>query len=436
MLYFAALFRPASAQEKQLMNIDTAVIRAEPHAELASVLKRNARTIIDRWCRLAQEKQPSAKRVHYIVLRDELPAFLETMAQALEADGRPDAQPYHSAREHGEQRWENGWSVTELVRDYQLLRLVILESLEENLGRPVYYREAMAVGVFIDDAVGASVARYVAARDDDVLTAQRERLEAVADLSRRKDEFLAILGHELRNPLAPIRNSIVILRKLLAAPHAAVASSIDVLDRQSNHLCRLVDDLLDLARISRGEFELRKSRFDVRSAVEQALQVTEPLIASRNHRLVAALPAVPLFLEADPNRITQVVANLLTNAAKYTKPGGMIRLSVAAEAGDIVISVSDNGVGIAPEMLSRVFELFARIDQPQTEGVDGLGIGLTLVQRLIQQHGGSITAHSGGLGLGSEFVVRLAGDSAGLAGADAEPLLVIRKIPSPREGGQ
>lgn len=419
------------------MNIDTEVIRAESHVEIASVLQRNARSIVDRWCRLAQDNQPSAQRVHYAVLRDELPPFLEAMGRALEAEGRPGAEPFRQAKEHGTQRWENGWSLAELVRDYQLLRLVVLESLEENLERPLYYRESMAIGVFIDDAVAASVSRYVAARDDELRTAERERVQAIADLSRRKDEFLAILGHELRNPLAPIRNSVAILRKVLASPHPAVASSIDVLDRQSDHLRRLVDDLLDLARISRGEFELRKTRFDVRNAVEQALQVTESLMASRNHRLEAALPAAPLYLEADSNRITQVVANLLTNAAKYTKPGGMIRLAVTPDAGDIVIRVKDDGIGIAPEMLSRVFELFARVDQPQSAGADGLGIGLTLVQRLVQQHGGSITAHSEGLGRGAEFVVRLPCDkAAGPEPTGAEPLLIIRQIPEDSAKGR
>jgi signal transduction histidine kinase len=410
------------------MAIDTEIIRAEPHVEIGAVLQGNAKAIVERWCRLAQDQQPSAHRVHVAVLRDELPGFLEAIGEALKHEGRGGVEPYRKAKEHGEQRWENGWSVTELVRDYQLLRVVVLETLEENLRRPLYYRESLAVGVFIDDAVATSVARYVSARDDDRRVAERDRLEAIADLSRRKDEFLAILGHELRNPLAPIRNSIVILRKLLAAPHPAVASSIDVLDRQSDHLCRLVDDLLDLARISRGEFELRKARFDVRTCVDQALQTTEALIASREHRLEAAVPATPLFIHADPNRITQVIANLLSNAAKYTKPGGTIRLTLTPEAGAVVIRVRDNGVGIAPEMLSHVFELFARIDQPQTEGVDGLGIGLTLVQRLVQQHGGTISAHSDGAGHGAEFVVRLPGDDA--SGEPPAALLVIKKIPA------
>ncbi|HEV7803190.1 MAG TPA: sensor histidine kinase [Burkholderiales bacterium] len=409
------------------MDMDTDVIRAEPHAEIGSLLQRNANAIVDRWCKAARDETTAAQRVHQVVLRDDLPAFLDAMGRALAQAGRPDSEPVSNAKQHGSQRWDSGWSVTELVRDYQLLRLVVLEFLEENLARPLYYREALAVGVFIDDAIAASIARYVADRDEHLRRIDAERVQVLSDLSRRKDEFLAILGHELRNPLAPIRNSVEVMRRLLDQPHPAVASSLDVLDRQSQQLCRLVDDLLDLARISRGEFELRMTRFDVRTAIEQALQMTEPLIATRQHRLDVAMPAAPLYLNADPSRITQIVANLLTNAAKYTEPGGKISLAVEAEGTEVVIRVRDNGIGISPDMLSRVFELFARVDQPQTGGLDGLGIGLTLVQRLAQQHGGSITANSAGLGHGAEFTVRLPTDF----GADADSLetkLVIRPV--------
>jgi len=415
------------------MSIDTEVIRAESHVEIGALLQRNADAIIDRWCRAARSEEAVARHVHHEVLRDDLPAFLDAMGRALKQSGEPDASPHRKAREHGSQRWDSGWSVTELVRDYQLLRLVILEYLEDNLGRPLYYRESMAVGVYIDDAVAASIGRYSADRDEHLRKVEQERIEALADLSRRKDEFLAILGHELRNPLAPIRNSLAVMRKVLVAPHPAVVSSLEVMDRQSEQLCRLVDDLLDLARISRGEFELRKTRFDVRTAVEQALQMCEPLVNARQHQLEAALPGAALFLEADPNRVTQIIANLLSNAAKYTEPGGVIRLKVELDTGDVVVRVRDNGIGIAPEMLLRVFELFARVDQPQSRGLDGLGIGLALVQRLAQQHGGSITASSAGLGKGSEFVVRLPADASRAAGANAgserEPLLVIKQVP-------
>ena len=389
------------------MNIATEAVRAEPHAEIGNLLQRHAHAIIDRWCEVARDEQRAAQRAHHVILRDELPAFLDAIGRALKASGTPDSAPLRSAKEHGDQRWDNGWSLTDLVRDYQLLRLVILDFLEDNLGRPLYYREGMAVGVLIDDAIAASIGRYVAHRDEALRLTERERATALEDLSRRKDEFLAILGHELRNPLAPIRNSLAVLRKVVASDHPAVATSLDVLDRQSQQLGRLVDDLLDIARISRGEFELRKSRIDLRAPVEQALNMTEDLVRSRGHTLHLSLSEAPLHLEADAQRIAQIVANLLTNAAKYTEPGGNIWLTVAREEHGAVIRVRDDGIGIVSDMLARVFELFARADQSHATGREGLGIGLALVQRLVHQHGGTISARSEGLGHGAEFVVRL-----------------------------
>jgi signal transduction histidine kinase len=415
------------------MDIATRVIRAEPHTEIGSLLQRDAAAIVNRWCHIAEHEQAGAKRVHYAELRDDLPAFIEAMGRALTQAGEAGTVPKRQAKEHGAQRWDSGWSVTELVRDYQLLRVVIVEYLEENLDRPLYYRETLAVGVFIDDAVEASVGRYVTERDEHLRALETQRIEALADLSRRKDEFLAILGHELRNPLAPIRSSLSVLRKVLKEPHPAVASSLDVMERQSEQLCRLVDDLLDLARISRGEFELRSTRFDVRGAIEQATQMTEELIASRRHRLEVLVPATPLLVLADASRVCQIVANLLSNAAKYTEPGGMIRLEVRRDANDIVITVQDNGIGIAPDMISKVFELFARVDQPETRALEGLGIGLALVHRLAQQQGGSIAAASAGLGRGAEFTVRLPAASDAAAAEHAGSQLVITQVSTTRD---
>ncbi|HET7159705.1 MAG TPA: HAMP domain-containing sensor histidine kinase, partial [Burkholderiales bacterium] len=317
-----------------------------------------------------------------------------------------------------------------LVSDYQILRLVVLEFLEEHLSRPLYQRETLAVGVFIDDAISASIACYIDHRDAHQRTLESDRVQALADLSRRKDEFLAILGHELRNPLAPIRNSLMVIRKVLSDPPPAVASSLDVMERQSAQLLRLVDDLRDVARINRGEFELRTSRFDLRTAIEQALQMTQPLINAKAHQLSVSLPEAALEIEADLSRVTQIVSNLLTNAAKYTEPGGQLSLRVEGDAREVVIRVRDNGIGIAPDMLDRVFELFARVEQPEGAGPDGLGIGLSLVQRLAQQHGGTITAHSRGLGHGSELIVRLPrkGGNAALTDPSQQSRLLITPI--------
>src|SRR5687767_4056163 len=169
------------------MKIDTEVIRAESHAEIGTLIQVNAPGIVDRWCGVARDEQTAAQRVHYEVLRDELPAFLQGMGRALRETGDGAARAQHRmAAEHGEQRWENGWSLTEVVRDYQLLRLVILDFLEENLARPLYYRESMAVGVHVDDAIAASIARHVAHSDQRAIASERERADALEDLSRRK----------------------------------------------------------------------------------------------------------------------------------------------------------------------------------------------------------------------------------------------------------
>ncbi|HEX2828292.1 MAG TPA: HAMP domain-containing sensor histidine kinase [Burkholderiales bacterium] len=402
------------------MDLAPYALRAEPHREIGAVLKRDSSLIVDRWIKLAETQHPGAPRVHYAALRDALPEFIESVGRALEQSGPPTSTPRREAKAHGEQRWEHGWSLSELIRDYQLLRVALLDYLEDALKRPLLYREAMAVGIFIDDAVDASIGRYIEHRDAQQRTNDAERAAALEELSRRKDEFLAILGHELRNPLAPIRNSLEVVRKLVDSSHPAVAKSLEVLDRQSRQLGRLVDDLLDLARIGRGEFELRIERFDLRRAIDQALQVVDPLVKERNHRMSVALPANAIHVDADFARVTQIVGNLLSNAVKYTDADGYISLALHEDGGNAVIAVRDNGIGIAPEKLERVFELFARVHEPHS-GRDGLGIGLALVQRLVQQHGGSISASSDGPGLGAQFEVRLPLRAR-------EPLIVIEKV--------
>jgi signal transduction histidine kinase len=405
-----------------MTKIDTTAVRAEPHFEIGTLLQQEAHAIVDRWCALARDEQRAAKRAHQVVLRDELPEFLELVGTSLTKHGASGRAPQNAAKAHGSQRWESGWSLSELVRDYQLLRLVVLEFLEEKLRRPLYYRETMAVGIFIDDAIEASIERYVTHREDALKRGEDERARMLIEASRRRDEFLAILGHELRNPLAPIRNSLAVIRAIVDSTHPAVATSLDVLDRQSRQLGRLVDDLLDLARISRGQFELRLSRIDVRDAIEQALETTRELVRARSQKLHVSLPAEPVYAIADPERVTQIAANLLSNASKYSDADNNVWLAVEAADGCAVIRVRDDGIGIAPEMLATVFELFARVDASPSVPREGLGIGLALVQRLVEQHGGTITAHSDGPGRGSEFAVRLPSE------VETERMLVIRQM--------
>ncbi|HEY0554011.1 MAG TPA: response regulator, partial [Thermoanaerobaculia bacterium] len=245
-------------------------------------------------------------------------------------------------------------------------------------------------------------ARELLARVGGTLALARARREA----DRRKDEFLATLAHELRNPLAPIRNGLQILRLAKDDP-AAEESARAMIERQVQQMVRLIDDLLDLSRISRGKIELRRERIALEAAVQSAVETSRPLIEKSGHRLTLDLPAEPLFVDADLTRLSQVVANLLNNAAKYTEPGGDIRLAVTGGESGVTISVLDNGVGIPAPMLPQVFEMFTQVDRSLERSQGGLGIGLTLVKRLVEMHGGTVEARSGGHGLGSEFLIRL-----------------------------
>ncbi len=230
--------------------------------------------------------------------------------------------------------------------------------------------------------------------------------EALRENDRRKDEFLATLAHELRNPLAPIRNSLQILK--MPRLDAAIAErSREMMERQVHHLVRLVDDLLDVSRVMRGKIELRKERVELASVVARAVETVQSLIEAQGHQLMVSLPPESLPLEADPVRLSQVVGNLLTNAAKYTEAGGRIRLTAQREGGEVVLRVRDTGIGIAPDMLPKVFDLFVQVDHSATRSQGGMGIGLTLVKNLVEMHHGTVEARSDGLGKGSEFVVRL-----------------------------
>ena len=237
----------------------------------------------------------------------------------------------------------------------------------------------------------------------------------IQEADRRKDEFLAMLAHELRNPLAPLLNSLHLLG--LGADDDSTAEQIrGVAERQARHLARLVDDLLDVSRISNGKIQLRRGPLDLRAAISRALETVRPLVESRHHELTTSLPPDPVPLLADAARLEQILANLLNNAAKYTEPGGRIALEVARDGDDAVMRIRDSGIGIAPELLPRVFDLFTQEDRSLDRSQGGLGIGLTLVRRLVELHGGSVTATSAGVGQGSEFVVRLPAGTSPEAG--------------------
>ena len=255
----------------------------------------------------------------------------------------------------------------------------------------------------IRDAAGRVVGICGQAND----ITERRRAEADVQLaSRRKDEFLATLAHELRNPLAPIRNGLEIL-KLAQAPQAPAQRTLSLMDRQLSHLVRLVDDLLDVGRISAGKVRVDMRPIALRDAIMRSVEATQPLIDARQHRLVIHLPSEDVRVEGDLDRLAQVFANLLSNAAKYTERGGRIEISAVAQPDQVVVSVIDNGIGIPAHDLSRVFELFSQVRAHQNHWEGGLGIGLALVHRLVALHGGSVEVDSAGAGQGSAFRVRL-----------------------------
>ena len=226
------------------------------------------------------------------------------------------------------------------------------------------------------------------------------------DADRRKDEFLATLAHELRNPLAPIRQA-ALISKAPTATDAQKRWSHDVIDRQVQHMSLLLDDLLDISRVTRGTLALRMQSTDLATVIESAVETARPTIDSKRHVLSVDIPTEPVSFTADPLRVAQVLSNLLTNAAKYTDPEGQIRLAAHCQGDDVVIRVADSGIGISAATLPRVFNMFSQVHSNTDRSEGGLGIGLSLAKGLIELHGGTIEASSAGLGCGSEFTVRL-----------------------------
>jgi PAS domain S-box-containing protein len=286
-----------------------------------------------------------------------------------------------------------------------------------DLGRPWYSETgeyAGMVGVVFD------------------IDARRRAEEAVEEASRRKDQFLATLAHELRNPLTPISNALQVWPHIEGKPEES-SRLRGVMERQVRQMARLIDDLLDVSRITRGRIDLRRSRLDLSLAVQEAVEALKPFIDSNAHRLVVELPEESVYIQADIGRLVQVFGNLLHNAAKYTAPGGEIRIVARQERDAAIVMIRDNGLGIPVGMLTEVFEMFAQVDQSLGRAHGGMGIGLTLAKSLVELHGGSIEARSEGLGHGSEFEVRLpAIPSETSHAAVAQPLAGALLLPSHR----
>jgi PAS domain S-box-containing protein len=301
------------------------------------------------------------------------------------------------------------------VADFHVDRQVIQDALERlrsgqrlnDYEARIRCKDGMIKDVLIDSSGLWENGRFIYTRCFTRDVTDRKRAEqALREADRRKDEFLAILAHELRNPLAPIRNSLHILR-LVTHGDATAEKVGELMERQVDHMVRLVDDLLEVSRITRGKIELRTEQVEVISIVRSAVETSRALIEAAHHELKVEVPSEPLVIEGDPVRLTQVFANLLNNAAKYTDDGGHIRLQARRDRGEVVIAVCDDGTGIPRDMLPRVFDLFAQGSRSSSRAQGGLGIGLTLVKMLVELHGGSVEAKSRGVGYGSEFAIRL-----------------------------
>ncbi len=318
----------------------------------------------------------------------------------------------------GKELWEIG-----LFRDIEQSRAAYRELQAKGYVRyenlPLESRSGHKVEVeFVSNVYGENSHQVVQCNVRDITERSRlqrqvqEQAAALADLDRRKDEFLAMLSHELRNPLTPILNAALLLRlhsnrnRLHGIENPVLQQSATIIERQVGQLARIVDELLEVSRITTGRIQLQRERIALAVVVENAAATVRSLIDQRKHELTVSLPPQAIWLDADAARLEQVVVNLLTNAAKYTDPGGHVWVTLQQEGEEAVLRVRDTGVGIAPEVLPRIFDLFTQAERSLDRSQGGLGIGLALVQRLVEMHGGTVTASST-LGQGSEFVVRL-----------------------------
>jgi len=278
-------------------------------------------------------------------------------------------------------------------------------------GRPVDISVTISP---VRNETGQIVGASKVARD---ISLQKRALRELEEAGERKNEFLALLAHELRNPLGPIRHAVNILRaRTPSADELQWATSI--IDRQTEHMTRLVEDLLDVSRITRGTIELRRERVDIASVLKAAVEASSALIERSHHQLTVTHPAEPLYVDGDATRLMQIVTNLLDNAAKYTDPGGRILVSGEREGDMAVIRVKDSGIGISSELLPRIFEMFTQAGMSLDRAQGGLGVGLSLVERLVKLHGGTVSAYSAGAGKGSQFTIRL-------------PAAQVQKAPEP-----
>jgi signal transduction histidine kinase/ActR/RegA family two-component response regulator len=383
---------------------------------LVQHLRASREEIVHRWLETVlttAHKAPAARGLAQVHLRNHIPALLEQIETTVADEATPGVET--EARVHGSQRWEHGFLVDELIGELSALRLVVLNQIEkyveteDGLSALEGVRVSKRVADVIDRTARASASQFVM----DALT-QRQAVEGKLEaanqelqtVGEQKDRFLAMLSHELRNPLAPILSAVEVLKRNGPA-EPRLERAREIIERQALHQARLLDDLLDIHRVTQGKITLRPEIIDLKAAVAQAIESSLPNAEAKGLALEVEQPDPPLPVEVDPVRTVQIVTNLLNNAIRYTSPPGRITLTLRREDGQATVRVRGTGIGIAAVMLPRVFDLFAQADTSLDRPQGGLGVGLALAKRLVALQGGSIQAHSDGLGKGSEFIVRL-----------------------------
>jgi signal transduction histidine kinase len=410
---------------------------AASQVAFAQHLRASVEAIIQRWREAvcANPAVPSAQRLSDDDLTDHLPPLLECIALSLEGKAIPELEA--ESREHGSQRRRLGYDIAEVLREHAVLRQTLLDWLSAYAGGRdarggLNDEEQAAVRWELVDVIDRSGQAAASRYHEEALAERRALEEALEAADHRKDEFLALVAHELRNPLAVTSNALHVLRQS-RPDQPAWARALNAVDRQVRYQVRLVDDLLDISRIIRGKIELRTTPLDLVQLVRQTADDTRGAITDAGLTLNLELPDQPVPVEGDPIRLSQVLTNLLVNAIKFTDPGGAVTVSVASGQWAVVseghntplspplpelttdhcplttavLTVRDTGIGIAPEMLPHVFEPFTQVEGSRERSQEGLGLGLSLVKGLVELHGGQVRAESAGIGHGSAFILRL-----------------------------
>lgn len=386
------------------MSVDPQVLRTASFAEIGAVISQNVEILIDRWQQRTVIEQPEVAVAHRRELQDQLPSFLHAMGQALtETQVHDQVRPCLLAAEHGEQRWRAGWRLSEVIRDYQILRLVIHERLQIELNRALDVREAMAVGLVLDEAITAAVVSYVTYQEQHI----RSTEEALDSANRAKREFLANMSHEIRTPMTAILGFTDILRESVSHPDHVDA--VQTIKRNGEYLLEIVNDILDLSKIEAGKLEVERT---LCSPVQLANEVVALIqVAARAKGLtleVVEQGPIPATISTDSLRLRQVLINLVGNAVKFTDRGSvrLVLQETASPVPQLEFSVADTGIGMTAEQIQHVFDPFVQPDHSAERRRTGTGLGLTISKKLIEILGGTIDVESEP-GRGSIFRVRL-----------------------------